>query len=163
MDKRVDLKETSSENIVVQPRTLIDGQEGTAGRALLTFSALHHCVPVLRGYAVEVIYCDSPCVLMAAAVLASDHGVCISCFPSKKSAARWAGAVAYVSTRFRVPDDVACNLAEQHQVAPLIAIQFPPPYLFGQPLMRRVRAAHDPAVLGRMIETFLSGGASRAA
>jgi hypothetical protein len=137
-------------------RILIDGQEGTEGRALMTMSALHLCAPALRRHALDVVSCDDPAVMVAAALLAADEHLDVTCFRSEESAARWDGAGLYISTRYRDADAVACRLAERHHVVPLVALQFPPEPLFGLPLMRRVRAAHDPALLARIIQAFLS-------
>ena len=143
-------------------RILVDGQEGVEGRALMTLSALHHSAGALRGHFIEVIHCDDPAVSVAAAALAADEGLSIACYPSSESPARWAGAHLYVSIRFRNLDGAANAEAYHNRIPALVALQFPHADLFDSPVMRRVRAAHDPALMAQMIAVYLGQGGSDA-
>ena len=147
-------------------RVVVDGQEGTEGRALMVLSALHLHARSLRGVEVEIIDVSGPEVFIASEVLAYDEGLCVTAYAEVDSGERLGDADLYVAIAFGRLDHLRLVEAASWGVPCLVASQFPADADMVLPhgsIPAGPEMAHDPARFGELLCTTLDSIETRPA
>ena len=137
---------------------VVNGLEDEQGRALFVTSALHLCAAHFRHLLIRYVAVRSTPVEIAAQALAFDTGLAVEwsdVHPEVSPDQAFRDALVYAAVAFDDVTGFGFTQAGERGVLGCVAVQFPKAELFPGVWAANLSAAHDPAIFGGLLRSFV--------